>query len=411
MANKKTSSSESTKKASTTKKTNSTKTTSKKATPKTTAKKVETKAANKTTTKKVETKPVVKEEIKTVKKEPVKKQNKIISWFEDNYVIVGLAIIAILLIVNIIIVANGHKVKLSDGNEVIASVKGKKIVAEELFNDLKEKSGSDALLNIIDSYIAKKELSDDEKLEAKEEAQKNIESIKKQYEEYGYDWETVLSQYGYESEDVLLDEFTLTSEKELVAKKYIKKDITDEDIQKYYDENVFGTYSAKHILITPDTNDEMSEEEVNAAEESAKNTAKEVIDKLNNGEKWADLVKEYSKDEGSVDDEGLIENFTKGDVVDEFWDAVVNLEDGKYTSEPVKSSYGYHIILRESYEEKESLKKMKSDIIDKIIENKLSEDTNLYTDTWVTIRKKYDFKINDTIIKKAYENSTNKKSE
>lgn len=411
MANKKTSSSESTKKASTTKKTNSTKTTSKKATPKTTTKKVETKAANKTTTKKVETKPVVKEEIKTVKKEPVKKQNKIISWFEDNYVIVGLAIIAILLIVNIIIVANGHKVKLSDGNEVIASVKGKKIVAEELFNDLKEKSGSDALLNIIDSYIAKKELSDDEKLEAKEEAQKNIESIKKQYEEYGYDWETVLSQYGYESEDVLLDEFTLTSEKELVAKKYIKKDITDEDIQKYYDENVFGTYSAKHILITPDTNDEMSEEEVNAAEESAKNTAKEVIDKLNNGEKWADLVKEYSKDEGSVDDEGLIENFTKGDVVDEFWDAVVNLEDGKYTSEPVKSSYGYHIILRESYEEKESLKKMKSDIIDKIIENKLSEDTNLYTDTWVTIRKKYDFKINDTIIKKAYENSTNKKSE
>ena len=48
--------------------------------------------------------------------------------------------------------------------------------------------------------------------------------------------------------------------------------------------------------------------------DAAKAKAEEVIKKLEDGANWSDLVKEYSEDSGSVDSDGLIENFTKGDV-------------------------------------------------------------------------------------------------
>ena len=210
------------------------------------------------------------------------------------------------------------------------------------------------------------------------------------------------------NKEALLKEMTLSVEKEIIAKNYLKSELTDQDIKDYYDSNVFGKYTAKHILITPKTTDGMSDEEKAAAEEAAKTTATKVISKLNNGEDWKSLVAQYSEDTGSKDNEGLIEDFTKGDVVDEFWNDVEGLKDNEYTTEPVKSSYGYHIIYRVSYTEKESLKNMKNDLVDEIVTNKLSEDTNLFTTTWTNIRKKYKLVINDTVVKSKYDTTTNK---
>lgn len=419
MASKKTSSSESTKK--TTKATTSkAKTTAKKTTTKKVAAKTTTKtsvkkpastkkATTKKEVKKVET-PVVevkttKEEVKPVVKKEVKERKLILNWLKENYMIVGLVLIAILLIVNIVIVTNGHKVKLSEGLEVIASLDDKEFTAEELFDELKDLYGSNALLNMVDSYIVEKELSDEEKLEAKEKAQDSVDSVREQYETYGYEWEEVLTQYGYSGEEELLEEFLLSSQKETAAISYMKENLTDKEIEKYYNEEVFGSYTAKHILIKPNTTDNMTDEEKAAKEEEAKNKAQEVINKLNEGADWATLVKEYSNDEGSVEDEGLVENFTKGDVVDEFWTGVEALEDGKYSSAPVKSSYGYHVIYRVSYTEKDKLEDMKDELVEEIVDVKLSEDANAYTEAWAAIRGKYNFTINDSIIKNAYEDS------
>ena len=310
-----------------------TKTSTKKTT--STAKKATTKTAAKKTTAKAKT-PVVKTEVKV--KETKKNKINIIDWCKENYTIIGLVLLAILLIVNIIIVSVGHQVKLNkNGEEIIATLDGKQFTAEDLFEELKGSNGSDTLINMIDAYIVEKEITDDEKVEAKKQAQDNIDSIKEQYTSAGYTWEDVLAQYGYTDEEALLDEITLSTEKEIIAKNYIKADLTDEEIEKYYNENVYGKYTAKHILITPDTNDDMTDEEVEAAEAEAKATAEEVIEKLNNGEDWSKLVKEYSEDTGSNENEGLVENFTHGDVVDEFWDAVEGLKDGKYTNRPTTS--------------------------------------------------------------------------
>ena len=307
------------------------------------------------------------------------------------------------MIVNIILIVNGHKVKLSDGKEVIASIDDKNITAEELFDKIKEKYGTSILVNMIDETIIKKEISNTS--DTVKKAQEQVNTIKQQYETMGYKWDEVLTNYGYENEQALIDEISNSLLKEEVAVKYLSKNITDEEIQKYYNENVFDSFTAKHILIIPDTNDNMTDAEKTAAEEAAKNKALEVITKLNNGEAWATLVASYSQDTGSKDNEGLVENFTKGDVVDEFYEATKNLSDGAYTSEPVKSKFGYHVILRVSKTDKEALDTMKDELIEKIVDSKLSSDSKLYTTTWDNIRKSYNLEINDTKIKDIYDKS------
>lgn len=406
MANKKANEKDTTKKTtSSSKKTTTKKVASKSATKKTTVKKPDTK---KTTVEKTATKKVVPTKVeKTEVKANVKKESKfnLIEWAKNNINIIGGIVIVLLLLINIFIVANGHKAKLSNGKEVIAVIKGKEVTADELFDSIKEKYGSDSLLNIIDEYIISKELSDQDKAEAKKTAQQNIDSIRKQYESAGYTWEDVLSQYGYANEDALLDEFLVSAEKDLIANNFLKDELTDKEIKEYYEKNIHDKYTAKHILITPETSEDEATNTAN--EEAAKAKAQEVINRLNNGEDWATLVTEYSDDEGSVEDEGLVENFTYGDVVDEFWNATEALKDGEYTQEPVKSNYGYHVIYRVNNTKKEALKDIKDDVVNKIVENKLNEDSTLYTNVWAKIRNKYNLTINDSTIKKAYEKATN----
>lgn len=417
MANKKSTSSDSTK---TTKKTTSStkKTTVKKTgTTKTTkpvTKNVKAEEKTKTTVKKVEqpkaemkkVEATVKKETKKIEtpKKEVKNTQKTFN-VKDNLNVIGGAIIILLLAINIILIINGHKVKLSDGKEIIASIDGKDFVADDLFDELKEQYGSNNLLNMVDKYIISKEVKDDS--DAKTKAKENLESIRSQYESAGYEWETVLTQYGYSNEDELLNELTTSIQKENVAKQYLKDNLTDAEINEYYENQVYGTYTVKHILIKPATTDSMTDEEKSAAEDAAKAKAQEVIDKLNNGEDFTTLVKEYSEDTGSVDNEGLVENFTKGDVDDAFFTETNNLKNGEYSKEPVKSSYGYHVILRVSSTDKKALKDIKDEVMEKIVENKLSDDSTLYTKTWVDIRKKYNFTINDTTLKNAYEKTIN----
>lgn len=351
--------------------------------------------------KKVEEKPLVKEEkITKIPSKQVTKEKTLKENLKENAVLIALCVICILLIINIIIIVLGHRVKLTDGKEILASVDGKDITADEVYENIKGVYGTNALVTLIDEYIVSQEISDDSSY--KTEAEEQVSSIKSQYESAGYEWETILSNYGYANEDALLSEVKLSLMQEQIAKDYLKEDISDSEIQKYYDENIYGDYTVKHILIAPDTTDDMTDEEKEAANETAKNTATEIINKLNNGEDWATLVSEYSDDEGSVDDEGLIENFTKGDVEDDFFEATLKLEDGKYTTEPVKTTYGYHVILKISNTEKDSLDKVKDEILETLVENKLEEDDNLYTETWANIRKTYNLTINDTVIENKY---------
>lgn len=107
--------------------------------------------------------------------------------------------------------------------------------------------------------------------------------------------------------------------------------VNDEDVKKYYDENLDKfkqgeTVNADHILVD-------SEEK-----------ALEILAKIESGEiSFGDAAREYSSCP-SGQRGGNLGDFGRGQMVPEFESAVFELEVDEITKAPVKTQFGYHLI-------------------------------------------------------------------
>ena len=115
--------------------------------------------------------------------------------------------------------------------------------------------------------------------------------------------------------------------RKLYLEKQVEEKVTSDEIKKLYDEYTSKFESqkevkAKHILVDKEA------------------TANEVINKLKKGEDFVKLAKEYSKDQ--VADLGY---FTAEVMVPEFSKAAFSMNKGEYSKKPVKTEFGYHVIL------------------------------------------------------------------
>ena len=380
-----------------------------KGTKSTTSKKVETK---KTPVKKVETKVTekkveVKEVVKTKKGKKESRVKVLITKLMDNTPFVVMTCVVVLLLAALILVLCLKRVpKTSKGEEILATVNGKTITANELYESLKEKNGTEELVSIIDTYIADKEI---EESKDHDKYVKEVVDYYKEYAEYyGVDLPTFLANYvgltGITTEDEFKEYVLKDYKKTLAVTNYIGEKANEEDLKEYYKENYSDKLTVKHILIEVDA----EAEDKDKADKEAKEKAKKLIEELNDtsskklDSKFEKLAEDNSDDTATYSKGGLIEDFTKKDVVEEFWDASYELEDGEYTSKPVKTSYGYHIILKVSSKPVDKYKDVKEEVRKSYAESLLSADSTLFATKWDELRKEYKLSIKDDLMKKAY---------
>lgn len=289
--------------------------------------------------------------------------------------------------------------KLEDGKEVVAEVDGKQITAEELYAALKEENGTNVLINLIDEYIMEQEFTDEEA--ANEYAERQYKYIKASYEAQGVsDFDSYVLQY-YESVKVFKEMIAKDYKATKIAENYIIDNLTEDEINKYYEDEIFGTMTVKHILIIPSYDSGASEDEIATAKEEALNKAKSLITELDNGADFETLAKENSQD-GTASNGGLFEDFSKENTDSAFWEASYKLEDGKYTSTPVESAYGYHIIYKVSGNEKPTLEESMDKINEALADEKINESSNSIQIYLAKVREKYNLNIYETSINDLY---------
>ena len=202
------------------------------------------------------------------------------------------------------------------GNETIATVKGKSIKKNDIYNEMKKANSVNYALDVVDSAILKNKykLTSDQEKEVQDQADYYITTYQTYY---GYTEEEFLKENGFESKEDFINYLTLTYKRDLYYVDYLKTKIDQDEIQKYYDENVYGEINTKHILV--ETSDEVTDEQ-------AKAKAKEIIAKLDSGKTFDEVVEEY-KDK--ITHEKLGFQGKNSNLQQSYIDELVALKDGE----------------------------------------------------------------------------------
>lgn len=191
-----------------------------------------------------------------------------------------------------------------------------------------------------------------------------------------------------EYKDLLRNNIIVT---EYRNKKMAEYEVTDEEIQTYYDENSEDMLQAqaRHILVE-------TEEEAN-----------NVLQRLEGGEDFAELATELSQDPGSAARGGDLGFFPKGTMIQEFEDFVFNAEVGEI-SEPIETQFGYHVI--EVTDFKDSLEDYTEEIRTQIQGEKFVADME-ERESNAKIEKFYDVSEEPESIKQRLEEQANQPAE
>lgn len=258
----------------------------------------------------------------------------------------------------------------------IATSKHGNVTKEELYNAMKKTAGQSTLYTLLVEKVASANLKD------KAEVEKQVkEFITTREASAGgtQAFEELIKKNGYSS----IEEFKSVLYNSRMIAQVIKENITitDEEIAKAYE-----TYSPKikasHILV---------------ADEAA---AKDIIAKLNNGGDWNALAKEFSTDTANKDNGGSLGEFDPSKMVAEFATAAKTMKNGEISKEPVKTSFGYHVIKMENNPEKKSLEEEKEAIKNNLLEKKVA-DQSTQQEILNKLLQNADVKVNDTQLKEA----------
>lgn len=216
--------------------------------------------------------------------------------------------------------------KAAADDPAVAKVNGVSIAKSTLYDALVEAGGSQTLDSLISEELVKQE-SKKAGIEVTEaDLTKEIESIKKSF---GSEEQFTQALATY---NMTLDQLKKSMHTQVELRKLLEPQVkvSDDDIKKYYDENLESLKTpekvkASHILV------------------ATKEEAEAIAADLKNGGDFAAIAKEKSTDTSNKDKGGDLGFFGKGQMDEAFETAAFALKVGE-TSGVVQSSFGYHII-------------------------------------------------------------------
>lgn len=341
---------------------------------------------------------VVKEVKKEEKKNTNKKEyDKLFKFYDfiDKYRLAIYGVIGGVLatVLVVILIWPDRIAKLENGLEPVASIDGLTVTAEDLYEDMKEIYSVNNLLDIIDNKILEEKYpeTDEMNTELNDQAE-NYYNMYNQY--YGYSKEEFLTKSGFGSERAFIEYLRLQYRRTQYTDDYIKEQITDKEIEKYYEDKVYGDINTKHILV------KVSSSATDEEKKEAENLAKEIITKLNEGKSFDEVKDEY-KDKITYEELGY--KAYNASLESAYMEAMQKLENNSYTKEPVQTSYGYHVIYRIDQKEKPSLKDVKEEIITSLVSEHKSKDTSVQYKALEKMREDAKLKFTDTVLEKKYE--------
>ena len=303
----------------------------------------------------------------------------------------------IITIIVVIIIWPKRIATLKDGTQPILTVNNTTYTADDLYNDMKDTYSINILINSLDKMILDKKYKEDN--EMNDSVKKTAEYYYSMYEQYqNITKEQFLENNGFKSEKEFLEYLKLDYRRNLYYDEYVKNLINEKDIEKYYKDEVFGDVNSKHILVSV-SKDDTSENEKELSDEDAKKLANEIIDKLNKGTSWDDVINEY-KDKITNEDLGYRAFNASLDTA--YIKEMKNLKVNTYSKTPILSSYGYHIVYKIDQKDKPELKDVKEDIINILVEEKKNDDSNLYQKALINLRKEAKLEFKDTDLGEKY---------
>ena len=346
-------------------------------------------------------KEVPKKESKKESKKDTKKVNKVnddkvfkmLEFFDKYRLAIYGAVGGILITVLVVVIIWPDRIAtLKDGTQPVAEIHGYTVTANELYEDMKDVYSISSLLDKIDNKILEEKYPETDEMndELKQQAESYYSSYKQYYK---MDKETFLSNNGFGSEKAFLEYLRLQYRRNKYAEDYIKTLISDKEVEKYYEDKVYGDINTKHILVKVDSS--ASDEDKKKAED----LAKEIISKLNDGKSFDDVKEEY-KDQITYEELGY--KSYNANLESAYMEAMQKLENNSYSKEPVKTSYGYHVIYRIDQKEKPALEDVKEEIIDSLVSEKKSEDKNISYVALDKMREESGLKFSDTVLEKKY---------
>ena len=300
---------------------------------------------------------------------------------------------------------------LENGDQAVVTFnEDAKISITDFYNQMKDKYGTEVILNMIDKMVLEKKYAD-----SIEEAHKNADSVMSQLEtSYGDKLLSAIQTYtGYQTLDEYKDYVYLSYLQNKAAEDYAKDNISEKDIKKYYNDEIKPDIKVSHILISVNYASDASDDDKTKAKNEAKAKAQEALDKLKAADKskiadtFSELAKEYSNDDSSKNDGGslgFINTDTLGSNYNNLVTEAYKLKDGEYSSNIVETELGYHLVYRTETKEKADLESVRDTIVDALVSDYLKDNQEAYIKSMQAVRKEYGMDIIDDDLNTNYTN-------